>query len=143
MEPMCSRLAAFAVALFLATLAAPGVALGQQGTAEIYEREVFGYPGSGRVDPFRSLLEDEGLGIRIDDLTLRGVLYDPDPARSVAFLTDTGSSRRIQARIGERVGTLRVLAIYPERVEVAVEELGVSRRETLRIEQPKRSEGTR
>jgi hypothetical protein len=105
-------------------------------TTVIYEREVFEYSAGGRPDPFRSLLQDGELGIRIEDLMLRGVVYHPDPARSVAVLSQTGSQRRIQARVGERVGTLRILSIQPERVEVVVEELGVARRETLTIVRP-------
>lgn len=102
----------------------------------IYEREVFRYQGAGRPDPFRSLLLDGNLGVRVEDLSLRGVVYHPDPSRSVAVLAQRGSTERIQARVGERVGTLRILSIQPERVEVVVEELGVSRRETLTIERP-------
>lgn len=121
--------------------AAPVAAQQAPGTNVIYEREVFQYPGGGRPDPFRSLLDAE-LGVRIEDLTLRGVVYHPDPSQSVAVLAQRGSDRRIQARIGQRVGTLRVLAIHPDRVELVVEELGVSRRETLRIVRPQPAGGS-
>jgi hypothetical protein len=60
----------------------------------------------------------------------------------VAVLTTKDSARRIQARVNQRVGTVRILAIYPERVEVAVEELGVSRSETLHIEKQQTEEET-
>jgi hypothetical protein len=102
----------------------------------VYEREVFQYPAAERPDPFRSLLRDGDLGIRVEDLSLRGVVHHADPSQSVAFLLVQGSDRRIQARVGERVGSLRVMNIYPDRVDVVVEELGVSRRETLRIQSP-------
>jgi hypothetical protein len=109
-----------------------------QGLIEtvVYEREVFTYPAAARPDPFRSLLLDGDLGIRIEDLTLRGVVYHPDQSRSVAIMTQAGTNRRIQARVGESVGPLRILGIYPERVEIVIEELGVARRETLRLVAP-------
>jgi hypothetical protein len=120
----------------LMVLAAP--AAGQSGAdpAVVYEREVFQYPAATRPDPFRSLLRDGDLGIRVEDLSLRGVVHHADPSRSVAFLLVAGSERRIQARVGERVGSLRVLSIMPDRVDVVVEELGVSRRETLYVQSP-------
>ncbi len=118
-----------------------GTAEAQQVVDEtiVYEREVFEYPGASRPDPFRSAMAEGDLGIRLEDLSLRGVVHHADPSQSVAFLLVEGSNRRIQAKVGETVGTLRLLAIYPDRVEVVVEELGVARRETLRIESPPRS----
>ena len=109
-----------------------------QGLSEtvVYEREVFTYPAAARPDPFRSLLLEGDLGIRIEDLTLRGVVYHADPSRSVAIMTQAGTNRRIQARVGESVGPLRILGIYPDRVEIVIEELGVARRETLRLVAP-------
>lgn len=106
------------------------------GGTVLYEREVFDYSAAGRPDPFRSLLSDAELGVRVEDLTLRGVVYNRDPSLSVAVLTQQGSDRRIRARVGERVGSLRILAIEPDHVEIVVEELGVARRETLRITRP-------
>ena len=91
----------------------------------IYEREAFQYSTGGRSDPFRSLLLEGELGVRPEDLTLRGVLIDPVAARSVAVLSQAGSERRIQLRVGERVGAIRLLSIQPDRVEIVVEELGV------------------
>lgn len=108
----------------------------------VYEREVFTYSAAGRPDPFRSLLDDAELGIRLEDLTLRGIVHHRDPSQSVAVLTQAGSDRRIRARVGERVGALRILAIYPDRVDLVVEELGVARRETLRIVRPDAGGGT-
>lgn len=103
------------------------------GPAILYEREVFEYDRAGRPDPFRSLLNDPELGLRFEDFTLRGVLHNDDPARSVAILSQTGSTRRIQARVGDRLGGMRIAAIRPESVEVVVEEFGVARRETLEL----------
>jgi hypothetical protein len=137
-------LAVAAVGLLLLTVPAAA----QQSTDEpalVYEREVFHYAGVGRVDPFRTLIsEDEG--VRLEDLTLRGIMHHDDPSMSVASLTQEGTSRRIQARIGQRIGSLRIAAIYPDRVEVVVEELGVARREILmmaRRETPTAEESNR
>lgn len=102
----------------------------------IYEREVFQYTAAGRPDPFRSLLLEGELGVRPEDLTLRGILYDPIATRSIAVLSQAGSERRIQLRVGESLGAIRILSIQPDRVEVVIEELGVSRRETLRLVRP-------
>jgi hypothetical protein len=108
----------------------------------IYDREVFDYSGGGRPDPFRSLVQDGELGIRVEDLTLRVVLYNAsDPTQSVAVLAQRGSERRIQARVGERIGSLRIIAIRPEEIDIAIEELGVSRRETLGIARPRPATG--
>ena len=114
-----------------------------EGFEVLHEREVFDYDAAGRRDPFRSLLLDGELGIRIEDLTLRGVVHHADPTRSVAILTQEGSDRRIQARVGERVGTLRIVSISLEEVEIVIEELGVARREVLRIARPEPGEQSR
>lgn len=128
-----SRLIALAAAAVLC--AAPAVA--QDSSPDLlYEREVFEYSAAGRPDPFRSLLGDAELGVRVEDLTLRGIVYHSDPSQSVAVLTQAGSDRRIRARVGERVGSLRIVAIQPDQVDIVVEELGVARRETLRIARP-------
>lgn len=114
----------------------PAAAQEADNSAIVYDREVFAYNAGGRPDPFRSLLLDGDLGIRIEDLSLRGVVHHPDPSRSVAVLSQSGSSRRLQVREGERIGGMRILSIQPDRVEIVVEELGVSRRETLMLVRP-------
>ena len=107
----------------------------------VYEREVFRYDRAGRPDPFRSLLSGTELGIRVEDLSLAGVVYHSDPSRSVAILAQTGSERRIRARVGERVGGIRIAAIRPRSIDVIIEELGVARRETLEM-RPAAKKGT-
>ena len=79
----------------------------------------------------RGLLAD--LGVRVEDLALRGVVFHPDPTRSVAMLTREGAERPIRARVGDRIGGIRILTIRPNSIDVLVEELGVARRETLQI----------
>jgi len=99
----------------------------------IYRREVFNYARGGRPDPFRPLVGNEDARVRIEDLTLRGVVYHPDPARSVAVLARAGSERPVRARVGQRIGGIRIVAIRPRSIDILIEELGVARRETLEI----------
>lgn len=128
-------LAAAAAAFPCGSAAAQEEATPPEGSAPrvIYEREVFQYPRGGRPDPFRSLVGTGALGLRIEDVAVRGIVFDPDPAQSVAVLTVAGSDRPIRARVGDRVGGIRILAIHPRRVDVLVEEFGVSRRESLQL----------
>jgi hypothetical protein len=144
MQRKCSKpLFATMGAIVFFALASPAASqTAADGMPEVYQREVFGYSGYGRVDPFKSLVRQSDLGVRLEDLALRGIVYNNDPAQSVAVLTVEGSAVRIQARTNQRVGTVRILAIRPDRVEVAVEELGVSRSETLRIEKKETPEST-
>lgn len=109
--------------------------LAQEGSEEvtIYRREVFSYERAGRTDPFRSLLNSAALGLRFEDLTLQGIMYHPDPSRSVVVLGQRGSERRLRARVGERIGAVRILAIGPRSVEVVIEEFGVARRESMQL----------
>jgi hypothetical protein len=126
------------VACLAAVVSAPfaaGEAAGQVGTDTVlvYDREVFRYDRGGRPDPFRSLLTNEELGIRTEDLTLLGVIFHPDPSQSVAVLARRGVDRRIRARVGERMGSVRVVAINQRSIDVVVEEFGLARRERLEI----------
>lgn len=122
-------------ALVAALFAAPGAARAQApgDTAIVYEREVFDYSRAGRTDPFRSLLDDAELGVRLEDLSLQGVMYDPDPSQSVAVLARLGSTRPLRVRVGDRVGGIRVLSIGQRSVQVLIEEFGVARRGTLEL----------
>lgn len=99
----------------------------------VYRREVFRYYPSGRPDPFRPLAGEADLGVRVEDLALRGVVYHTDASRSVAVLARTGQPRLVRARVGDRIGGIRILAIRPTSIDVLVEELGVARRATLQI----------
>ncbi len=102
-------------------------------TAIVYEREVFEYSRAGRPDHFRSLLDDADLGVRLEDLSLQGVMYDPDVSQSVAVLARVGSTRPLRVRVGDRIGGVRVLSIGQRSVEVLIEEFGVARRGTLEL----------
>ncbi|HET7321341.1 MAG TPA: hypothetical protein VFI96_02525, partial [Longimicrobiaceae bacterium] len=101
-----------------------------------YRREIFSYERGGRPDPFRPLLSSIELGVRIEDLTLRGVIYNRQPGRSVAVIEQTGVERLRRVRAGDRIGTVRILSIGPRSVDVVVNELGVTRRATLQLKRP-------
>lgn len=118
----------FALALLI-VFTAP--ALAQDPPIPIYRREVFDYNAQGRRDPFRSLVNTADLGVRVEDLTLRGVVVSRDARRSVATIEQQGTDRRIRARVGDRIGGITVVAITPRSVEVVIEEFGVPRREVL------------
>lgn len=102
----------------------------------VYEREVFRYDRGGRPDPFRSLLTAEELGYRVEDMRLTGIIYSPDPRRSVTVLSDVVSKKRFRLKVGERVGGIVVAAIRPREVDLVINEFGVIRRETLVLKRP-------
>jgi hypothetical protein len=108
------------------------VAAPAQGST-LYSRQVFRYPRAGRPDPFRSLLQSTDLGVRLEDLSLRGVMHNAEGGRSVAVLWDEGAKRRIVGRVGDRIGGITIISITPRRVDLQIEELGVVRRESLQL----------
>ena len=131
-----ASIAAPAVAQTAPDTAAPAISaprVPQGDSMIVYRREVFRYSGVGRPDPFRSLMGSADLGVRVEDLALRGVVYHPDPSRSVAVLAREGAERPIRSRVGDRIGGIRVLTIRPNSIDVLVEEFGIARRETLQI----------
>jgi type II secretory pathway component PulC len=97
----------------------------------VYQREIFRYPRSGRPDPFRSLLGAVEAGVRAENLLLRGIVYSPDRGASFAVLTEGGSNRAMRLRVGQRLGNVQVVAIYPRRVDLVIQDLGGARRESL------------
>lgn len=132
--------AGLAGALVLGFLPATAHAQSRADSVSLYQREVFHYSRSGRADPFRSLLNDSEMNIRLEDLTLQGIVYDPNPGRSVAVLARRGSDRPLRARAGDRIGGVRVLAIRNRSVDLLVEEFGVARRGTLELKPAKKGE---
>jgi hypothetical protein len=126
-------LAALPAAAQAAPAAAPGPAAAAlpADTGLVYKREVFQYHGVGRPDPFRPLLSAADLGVRLEDLRLTAVVYHPDPRLAVAVFTRGDTSRAIRVRVGQRIGGITVLAIYPRRVDVRVDEFGASRVESV------------
>ena len=97
-----------------------------------FEREVYVYPMDGRRDPFTPLLGRNSTGPRFDELQLRGIIFSPEPTRSVALLVDaTGKIHRL--RRGDRVGDIRIVEVGQRRVVVSVETFGRSRQEILEL----------
>lgn len=143
---------AFRAALAALVLAAAGVAAQQAAVApadstaavslpeaEVYRREVFRYPGAaGRPDPFYPLLSGEELGVRVQDLTLVGIVYSGDPRASVATFTLPAGGQRVRLRTGQRLGSVTVLSIQPRRVDVREDEMGVSRVYSLELQRAPR-----
>lgn len=129
------RRSAIVVAGLAALVMLPSGAEAQSAadTAVVYEREVFDYRRAGRPDPFRSLMDDAELGVRVEDLTLQGVMVGGDPSESVAVLSRVGSTRPLRVRVGDRIGGIRILSIEQRSVQVLVEEFGVARRGTLEL----------
>ena len=102
----------------------------------LINREVFAYEGSGRRDPFVSLLNTSDLKPLLTDLKLVGVAYDPRGQNSVAVLRDVTSKDQYKVRVGQTIGRMRVAAIQPKAVIFTIEEFGYSRQELLPIAPP-------
>jgi len=102
----------------------------------LINREVFAYEGSGRREPFVSLLTTSDLKPLLADLKLTGVAYDPRGQNSVAVLRDVTSKEQYKVRVGQTIGRMRVAAIQPKAVIFTIEEFGYSRQELLPIAPP-------
>ena len=111
--------------------AGPSEVAAQTRPPPAYQREVFTYPAFDRRDPFQPLHLDPRAGPRFGDLTLAGVLYNPQLG-SVAILTDRSTGRRYRARERDIIGAARVVRIRIEEVQFVITSFGVSRQETLR-----------
>lgn len=110
----------------------------EEGELElVFEREVFTYPAFQRRDPFAPLATAADAGPRFEDLVLLGVIYSPDPDRSVALLG--AGDRTYRVRRGQVLGHTRILEIQPTRIIVEVEEFGLFERHVLELR--KRAEG--
>lgn len=106
--------------------------------AEVYRREVFRYQAGGRPDPFQPLLSGEDMGVRVQDLTLVGIVYSANPRVSVATFTLPDSTQRVRLRVGQRLGSVTVVGIQPRRVDVREDEMGVSRVYSLELQRTRR-----
>ena len=117
-----------------ATPAAPKAALplpADTAPRVLINREVFQYEGSGRRDPFISLLTTSDLRPLLTDLKLVAVAYDPRGQNSVAVLRDVTSKDQYKVRVGQTIGRMRVAAIQEKAVIFTIEEFGYSRQEIL------------
>jgi hypothetical protein len=106
---------------------------------ENYRREVFRYQRGGRPDPFQPLLSAADLGYRVEDLRLASIIYSPNPRQSIAVFTVGDSAGRHRLRTGQRLGSITVLAIYPRRVDVQVNDFGVARVQSLTFQRSARA----
>jgi hypothetical protein len=94
-------------------------------------REVFEYDAGGRRDPFASLLGTSDLRPLLIDLRLAAIAYDPNGRNSVAVLRDLTSKEQYRVKVGQTLGRMRVAAIQPRSVTFTIQEFGLSRQETL------------
>jgi len=94
-------------------------------------REVFEYNAGGRRDPFASLLATSDLRPLLIDLRLAAIAYDPNGRNSVAVLRDLTSKEQYRVQVGQTLGRMRVAAIQPRSVTFTIQEFGLSRQETL------------
>lgn len=152
-----TRASGLAAAAFLSV---PGMVAAQEPPAGpppepelVFEREVFEYPSFARSNPFVPLSVIEG-GPRFEQITLTGIIWDPDPTYSVAVFT-TGAvtvapdgtvtvapGEAYNAKVGQRIGNTTIRQIQRDRVVVDVEEFGLTDRRTMFIAS-RRQGGTR
>ncbi|HYW10110.1 MAG TPA: hypothetical protein VE913_24295 [Longimicrobium sp.] len=103
-------------------------------TTEPYRRETFRYQRGGRPDPFQPLLAAADLGYRVEDLRLTSIVYSPNPRQSIAVFAVADSSGRYRLRTGQRLGSITVVGIYPRRVDVRVDDFGISRTQSIQLQ---------
>ena len=120
---------------------APAEAAAVLPETDVYRREVFRYQAGGRPDPFRPLLEGDDMGVRVQDLTLVGIIHSSNPRASVAVFTLPGQGR-VRLRPGQRLGAVTVVGIQPRRVDVREDALGVSRAYSLELQRARRPVAT-
>jgi hypothetical protein len=94
-------------------------------------REVFAYGGTGRRDPFVSLMVTGEIRPLPIDLRLVAVVFDPEGRGSVAVLRDVTSKAQYSVKMNQPIGRMRVSDIQPRSVTFTLEEYGFSRKETL------------
>lgn len=95
------------------------------------QRETFSYSGSGRRDPYKSLMSSSDVRPLLSDLRLTAVAFDPAGSNSVAILRDSYSKTQYRVRVGQQLGRLRVSTIRQKAVQFTIEEFGFNRQETL------------
>jgi hypothetical protein len=111
---------------------APAVAVTPKPGAEVLiSRETYAYPGSGRRDPFVSLMNTDELRPLLSDLKLVAVALDPTGRNSVAVLRDLSTKEQYRVKVGQELGRMRVAAIHEKDVVFGIEEFGYSRQELL------------
>ncbi|HEU4456575.1 MAG TPA: hypothetical protein VFR81_26140 [Longimicrobium sp.] len=134
-------LAAAPLAAQAPAAAAPApVAAGPAATTgvDVYRREVFRYQRGGRPDPFQALLTAADLGFRVEDLRLTSIVYSPNAQLSLAVFAEANGAKRHRMKVGQRLGTMTVVRIYPQRVDVRIDEFGGSRTQTVQLQRAER-----
>jgi hypothetical protein len=125
-------------ALLLSSTAAaqttPATPAAPETSEHTIHREVFEYNGGGRRDPFVSLLATSDLRPLLIDLRLAAIAYDPNGRNSVAVLRDLTSKEQYRVKVGQTLGRMRVAAIQPRSVTFTIQEFGLSRQETLTMD---------
>ncbi|HYC77032.1 MAG TPA: hypothetical protein VEI02_05330 [Planctomycetota bacterium] len=102
----------------------------------VFDREVFGYAGAGRRDPFTPLTGKgaAAMGPRFQDLKLTGVIYVPGDGRASVATVEDADGKKYRVRRGDVVGNTRIVDIGARRVVVIVQNFGLERREVLDIQ---------
>ena len=100
---------------------------------DVYRREVFRYQVGGRPDPFQPLLNTDEMVVRAQDLRLVSIVYSSNPRAALAVFT-LPEERRVRMRVGERLGSVTLLAIRPRSVDLREDALGSSRVHTLELQ---------
>jgi hypothetical protein len=133
---LAAVLAALVVVIGLGAQDEPDPSAGSAMLAEgdVYRREVFRYQAGGRLDPFQPLLTGEDIGIRAQDLTLEGIVYSTAPGASVAIFSLPANAGRARLKVGQRLGSVTVVAIHPRRVDLREEQFGVARTVSLQLQ---------
>lgn len=93
-------------------------------------REVYGYAGVGRRDPFFSLILTDDLRPLLGDLRLVGILYQ-NAGRAVAVMRDVQTNAQYRVANGGTLGRMRVTQIRPRAVLFSIDEFGLSRQDSL------------
>lgn len=100
-------------------------------SGRLVSRETYSYLGTGRRDPFVSLMNTEELRPLFQDLKLVAVAWDATGRNSVAVLRDVTSKMQYRVKVGQELGRMRVASISQRSVLFGIEEFGYSRQETL------------
>jgi len=114
-----------------ATPAATTAEVRVDSTKQFVSRETYSYAGTGRRDPFVSLMNSEELRPLYQDLKLVAVAFDATGRNSVAVLRDVTSKMQYRVKVGQELGRMRVASISEKSVVFGIEEFGYSRQETL------------
>lgn len=110
----------------------------------VFDREVFGYGGGHRRDPFQPLTGKNAasMGPRFQELRLVGTIFSQqEPSRSLATVIDA-TGKRHRVRRGDVIGNTRIVEIGSRRIVVIVQNFGLERREVLELQKEEGQEGS-